>query len=110
MGNPAELENDDYKWVKLESLHLGDISMDLHFGVENLLDNHYEEIKSMMDKSLGGDRMRGSMKEDIKVIRVEQRKSKYGDRHHMRDMARGRMFTPKVIGARITLEEVTHKY
>lgn len=98
-------ENDDYKWVKIESLHLGEVSMDLHFGVENLLDNHYEEIKSMMDKSLNGDRMRGSAnEEDIKVIRVEKRKSKYGDRHHRRDMSRGRMFTPKVVSARITLE------
>jgi len=97
-------ENDDYKWVPFEALVLGEIPFRLHFGVENLIDNHDEDIRAMM-KSFGQSRTLGSANEnEIKVIRVEKRKSKYGDRHHMRDMSRGRMFTPKVVGARITLE------
>lgn len=44
--------------------------------------------------------------EEIKVIRVEKRLSKYFDKHHMRMMSLGRehLYKPKVVGATITLE------
>ena len=98
-------ENDDYKWIPFESLVVGEIPFRLHFGVENLIDNHDEEIRAMM-KSFGQQRSVGTAnKDEIKVIRVVKKRAKYGDKHHMRAMSRGRLFDAnKVIGARITLE------
>ena len=44
--------------------------------------------------------------EDIKVVRVEKRRSKWGGKEHMKAMSRGRLFNPgeKVVGLAITLE------
>lgn len=44
--------------------------------------------------------------EDIKVIRVEKRRSKWGGKEHMKAMSRGRLFNPgeKIVGLAITLE------
>ena len=48
---------------------------------------------------------KGSKNDGITVIRVEKRRSRFGDKHHMRSMSRGRLFTPgEVVGATITLE------
>ena len=47
-----------------------------------------------------------SNEEDIKVIRVEKRRSKWGGKQHMKAMSRGRLFNPgeKIVGLAITLE------
>lgn len=60
--------------------------------------------EQVIDEKNFGKKTKGSKNDGITVVRVEKRRSRYGDKHHMRAMSRGRMFTPEVVGATVTLE------
>jgi 8-oxo-dGTP pyrophosphatase MutT (NUDIX family) len=42
-------ENDDYRWIRLDDLKNIE-EYPLHFGIQYLLDNHYSELTSFMEK------------------------------------------------------------
>ena len=67
---------------------------------EQVIDERtFETVEDRVDR-----KTKGSKNDGITVVRVEKRRSRYGDKHHMRAMSHGRMFTPEVVGATVTLE------